>query len=369
MSTLFDWNETFLTGLPAIDHQHQRLVELINDLGELVISSDTIDAGAFAVARDTLLDYVGTHFGGEEALMEKARLDPRHLEQHRAAHRAFTHEALILGESHQGITADQARELVDFLVNWLAYHILGVDQSMARQMRAIENGQTPEAAYDDDLGHMQARTEPLLTALKGLFQLVSERNRALRTLNRELDERVRQRTAELERANQQLHVLSIRDDLTGLPNRRFAISALDELWREARRDGTPLSVLMLDADRFKPVNDTFGHATGDAILRALATRLQDAVRTSDIVCRLGGDEFLVICPRSPRDGAAQVAEKILASCAPFHAENGTACWNGAISIGVAELRDGMLHPEDLLRAADDALYAAKRQGGAQASGG
>ncbi|OJZ17114.1 MAG: hypothetical protein BGP21_02175 [Thiobacillus sp. 65-29] len=369
MSTLFNWNETFLTGLPAIDHQHQRLVELINDLGELVMSSDAIDTDAFAFARDALLDYVGSHFSGEEALMEKACLDRRHLEQHRAAHHAFTQEALVLGESGQGITADRARELVDFLVNWLAYHILGVDQSMARQMRAIESGQTPQTAYDEDLGHTQARTEPLLAALSGLFQLVSERNRALRALNQELDERVRQRTAELERANQQLHVLSIRDDLTALPNRRFAISALDELWREARHNSTPLSVLMLDADRFKQVNDTFGHATGDAILRALATRLQDAVRTSDIVCRLGGDEFLVICPRSPRDGATQVAEKILASRAPFHAEDGTECWNGAISIGVAEVQDNMMRPEDLLRAADDALYIAKRQGGAQASDG
>ncbi len=368
MSTLFDWNETFLTGLPAIDHQHQRLVELINDLGELVTSSDTVDASAFAFARDTLLDYVGTHFSEEEALMEQAGLDRRHLERHHAAHRAFTHEALVLGESGQDMTADRARELVDFLLNWLAYHILGVDQGMARQMRAIESGQTPAAAYEDDVSHMQARTEPLLAALSGLFQIISERNRALRALNRELDERVRQRTAELERANQQLHVLSIRDDLTGLPNRRFAISALDELWREARRGGTPLSVLMLDADRFKAVNDTFGHASGDALLRELATRLQDAVRTSDIVCRLGGDEFLVICPRSPRDGAAQVANKILASRAPFYMEDGTECWNGSLSIGVAEAGNDMAAPEDLLRAADEALYAAKRQGGAQSAG-
>lgn len=368
MPTLFNWNETFLTGLPAVDHQHQRLVELINDLSELVMSSDTIDADAFAFARDTLLDYVATHFAGEEALMDKACLDRRHIEQHRAAHRAFTHEALALGASHPGISADRARELVDFLVNWLAYHILGVDQRMARQMRAIENGQTPDAAYDDDLDSAQAKTEPLLAALSGLFQLVSERNRALRALNQELDERVRQRTAELERANRQLHVLSIHDDLTGLPNRRFAISALGALWAEAQRDGTPLSVLMVDADQFKPVNDTFGHAAGDATLRALAIRLQDAVRTSDIVCRLGGDEFLVICPRSPRNGAAQVADKILASCAPFLLENGSECWNGALSIGIAEAGADMATPEDLLRAADAALYAAKRQGGAQAAG-
>lgn len=368
MSTLFNWNETFLTGLPGVDRQHQRLVELINDLGERVMSSDTIDPDAFAFARDALLDYARMHFGEEDALMERACLDERYVEQHRAAHRAFANEALGLSETSAGISPERARELVDYLVNWLAYHILGVDQSMARQLRAIENGQTPEAAFENDVRHAQAKTEPLLAALSGLFQLVSERNRALRTLNRELDERVKQRTAELERANRHLQVVAIRDDLTGLPNRRFAISALDELWAEARREGTPLSVLMLDADRFKPVNDTFGHATGDALLRALATQLQDAVRTSDIVCRLGGDEFLVICPRSPREGAAQVAQKILASRAPFHAEDGTECWNGALSIGIAEAANNMATPEELLRAADEALYAAKRQGGAQSAG-
>jgi len=92
------------------------------------------------------------------------------------------------------------------------------------------------------------------------------------------------------------------------------------------------------------------------------------VRTSDIVCRLGGDEFLVICPRSPREGAAQVARKILAARAPFCDEDGTECWNGALSIGIAEAGNGMATPENLLRAADEALYVAKRQGGAQLAG-
>ncbi|MDH5512560.1 MAG: GGDEF domain-containing protein, partial [Gammaproteobacteria bacterium] len=132
--------------------------------------------------------------------------------------------------------------------------------------------------------------------------------------------------------------------------------------------GGSLSVLLLDADHFKQVNDRFGHAEGDALLRTLATRLRDAVRRSDIVCRLGGDEFLVICPHSSLPGAADVARKILAAKQPFCTADGVECWDGAISIGIAEATGAMTQPEDLLEAADQALYTAKRQGGARMAG-
>jgi hemerythrin len=190
----------------------------------------------------------------------------------------------------------------------------------------------------------------------------------LRALNRELEQRVQQRTIDLEHANRQLQLLSTQDDLTGLPNRRFAILSLNQLWFETQRYGGALSVLMLDADRFKEVNDRFGHAAGDALLRDLAKRLRDAVRRSDIVCRLGGDEFLVICPRSSRLGAADVARKILADKRPCRTGDGVECWDGALSIGIAEVRGSMTRLEDLLQAADQALYTAKRQGGAQVAG-
>lgn len=368
MTSLFNWSKTFLTGLSAVDQQHQHLVELINDLGEVAISGRDFDQKSFEAMRDELLNYARAHFAEEIALMKQAGVDPRHVKHHSAEHRIFAMDAIALSETSDAPFPDRVRRLVDYLVNWLAYHILGVDQSMARQIRAIEGGLSPSQAFEQDAQYVQAGTEPLLAALSGLFQVVSERNRALRALNRELDERVQQRTIELEQANRQLQMLAVHDELTGLHNRRFAISALDELWAEAQRDGTPLSVLMLDADHFKPVNDRFGHATGDALLRALASRLQNAVRTSDFVCRLGGDEFLVICPRSPLDGAALVAEKILAECAPFYTEDGIECWDGSISIGLAEADESMVRPEDLLHAADEALYVAKRGGGAQLSG-
>lgn len=368
MQSLFTWNESFLTHLPSVDEQHQRLVNLINDIGERVISAETIDPQAFASARDILYDYASFHFSDEEALMEQAGLDTRHVEVHRVTHRVFAMEAQSLVELGDDISPERVRFLVEYLVHWLAYHILGTDQSMARQIEAIKNGRSPAAAFDDDAEYIQTSTDPLLAALKGLFQVVSARNHELRMLNSELEERVKQRTRDLEQANHQLQMLSTQDELTGLPNRRFAVLTLGHLWAETQRYGNPLAVLLLDADRFKEVNDGFGHATGDALLQALSARLRQSVRSSDIVCRLGGDEFLVICTQGTYAAAAEVARKILATRQPFFDADGTECWNGAVSIGVAEAGKSMAGFEDLLEAADKALYVAKRQGGARMAG-
>jgi len=135
------------------------------------------------------------------------------------------------------------------------------------------------------------------------------------------------------------------------------------LLEKARYHDEGLSVLMLDADHFKAVNDRFGHAQGDTLLRTLAERLRQSVRASDIVCRLGGDEFLIICPRGTREGALNVARLILETSQPCFTPDGVECWDGAISIGIAEAEGDLVKPEDLLGAADQALYASKHKKG------
>lgn len=369
MTSLFIWNESFLTRLPTVDEQHKRLVGLINDLAELVATAEVIRPQEFASVRDAMLDYAKLHFCDEETLMTKAGLDKRHIERHHAEHQSFVTVVLAMDEGGEGTPQERASGIVEYLVHWLAYHILMVDQGMARQIRAIEDGRSAASAFEDDSRYTQSGTMPLLAALNVLFQTVTERNRELRILNRGLEERVKQRTAELEHANRQLQLQAVHDDLTGLPNRRFAIMTLRQLWAEAQRYGNPLSVLMLDADKFKEVNDRFGHNEGDALLKALAKRLRESVRSSDIVCRLGGDEFLLICPHSSRIEAATVGEKILAVQRPFRTSNGVECWSGALSIGVAEIEPYMVQAEDLLKAADQALYIAKRRGGGRMVGG
>jgi len=361
--SLFTWNDTFLTRLEPVDRQHQQLVELINDLSELVVSSEDLDMARFQAIRDGLLSYVAQHFAEEEQLMAEARVDGRHLEKHQAIHASFVREATSLHDVAGPADIGRARQLADYLVHWLAYHILDRDQCMARQVQAIRGGMSPEDAYAQEDHLESTRSEPLLKAMSGLFMMVSERNRELRALNEALEARVATRTRELEETNERLERLSTHDELTGLANRRFANLSLAQLWGQRARHGDALSVLMLDADHFKAVNDTWGHALGDALIVEVGRRLKASVRSSDIVCRMGGDEFLVICPRNAREGARKVAEKILAASLPFHTGTGEVCWSGALSIGLAEAADGMEGPEALLRAADRAMYDAKRQGG------
>jgi len=208
MKSIFSWSDSFLTGLPQVDDQHQQLVQLINDLGEMVMSADTIDSESFSAVRDRLLIYVEAHFDYEKSLMVETGLDKRHVQRHLSAHKTFANEALALSDLEDEASNQHGRQLTDYLVNWLAYHILDVDQSMARQVKAVLSGTTPEAAFEADALSVRTGTEPLLSALSGLFFAVSERNRELRQLNRELEQKVKTRTENLEEALAQVKQLS-----------------------------------------------------------------------------------------------------------------------------------------------------------------
>jgi diguanylate cyclase (GGDEF)-like protein len=157
--------------------------------------------------------------------------------------------------------------------------------------------------------------------------------------------------------------LSIRDPLTGLFNRRYMQEALIQEQHRSRRNKVELAVIMIDIDYFKKYNDKFGHDGGDAVLRALGTFLRSHVRKSDIVCRYGGEEFAVILSPSTADGATLRAEKIReeAQLMKVHHANRDL---GAItlSLGVAMFPEQGNDAESIVKAADVALYRAKRSG-------
>lgn len=154
------------------------------------------------------------------------------------------------------------------------------------------------------------------------------------------------------------------DLLTGLPNRALNLKLFSELldgpWPEAGSPGSKLTVFCLDLDGFKGVNDRFGHAAGDAVLVAVADRLRASVRDSDFVCRIGGDEFVILLPNITDGEAAAVARRIISRVSePF--EFAPTARVGA-SIGLASApRDGVT-ADELLSAADRAMYEAKRRG-------
>ena len=154
--------------------------------------------------------------------------------------------------------------------------------------------------------------------------------------------------------------LSLTDPLTGVPNRRHLERILADEAKRAGRFERPFSVLMIDVDRFKQVNDTHGHAVGDRVLVEVAERIRGFLRTDlDTVARFGGEEFTVILPETGGEGAAVVAEKLRAAVAATPFRDG---FQVTVSVGVATRPEDGAAPEELLRAADAALYEAKRSG-------
>ena len=158
--------------------------------------------------------------------------------------------------------------------------------------------------------------------------------------------------------------MAVTDPLTGLYNRRYADQHLTGLMERARQDGTTISILMLDLDEFKSVNDTYGHEVGDAILQEFGRRLQNNVRGIDLVARLGGEEFVVAMPETDVDDAAYVAERVRRAIEtrPFVIDTDGRTVDVTVSIGVAVSTGEERDAEVLIRQADVALYSSKNNG-------
>jgi diguanylate cyclase (GGDEF)-like protein len=161
---------------------------------------------------------------------------------------------------------------------------------------------------------------------------------------------------------QELRESSVRDGLTGCVNRTHAVEVIETELRRARRSQQPVSIIMFDIDHFKGINDRYGHLGGDAVLAAVGARMRSVLRGSDIKCRYGGDEFLVLLPETPLDGAKRVADTLRCEFAEM-----AIVWSGeslavTTSFGVAMAEGNETKAETLIGRADAALYRAKNQG-------
>jgi len=186
--------------------------------------------------------------------------------------------------------------------------------------------------------------------------------RAFDTVIREQREAEAQATR-MHGLNLQLEAISVTDELTGMYNRRYFFERLEEYLRAARRHRLPLSVMMIDIDHFKRVNDTYGHPEGDRVLRGIADLIRSGLRVSDISARYGGEEFVILLPYTDEAEATRLAQRLLTTVSshpfPLPKEAGPI----TISIGLSQL--DMEQPtsgEALIARADGALYQAKRAG-------
>jgi len=168
---------------------------------------------------------------------------------------------------------------------------------------------------------------------------------------------------ELVEKNQRLELLSITDGLTKLHNHRHFQDELARAFEESQRYQRPLSLAMIDIDFFKKVNDTYGHAVGDEVLKIVSKRYADSVRSTDLVARYGGEEFAVMMPETELDDAIAFAEKIRALIEDTPIETQAGPLQATVSLGVSSVPHTKIHSsKELIVAADKALYRAKRNG-------
>ncbi len=216
--------------------------------------------------------------------------------------------------------------------------------------------QASEAGADDFLAR------PLRRRMLEFRLRAGRRTVALQEdLEREREE-LRRFAAELSISNRRLQEAVMTDALTGFPNRRYAIERMQTEWASATRHHRPLSAMIVDIDGFKLINDTYGHDVGDMALRQSADALRAALRAQDVICRTGGDEFLVICPDTDLTAALRCAERLRLAAETLVIETGGPKLGLTISVGVATRDASMLNIDALIKCADQGSYIAKQLG-------
>lgn len=259
-----------------------------------------------------------------------------------------------------------------WFVDWVMPGMTGIE--LVRSIRARTGGDQPyvimltsKGSEEDLATAFEAGVDDFIAKPIGVLELRSRLRAATRLagLHKGLQSRITEINRlndELLRINSRLEVMASTDALTGLLNRRAGLQRLVETWEQSQSFGRPLSVAIVDVDQFKRVNDVFGHARGDAALRYVSSVLSDGLRDDDAVCRLGGEEFLVIFPNTDIGMATQCMTRCRerierAKCTADGQEMPL-----AISAGVASRSGSTNTVEELLRVADKALFQAKEGG-------
>lgn len=217
-------------------------------------------------------------------------------------------------------------------------------------------GKAVEASVNDLVSTSMAADElPLrMSAARQYVKLLNnwEQDRA----------QLKQFSAELALSNRKLQRYALTDQLTGLQNRRAGMDSLSQAWSFCERSDEPMSMMMIDIDMFKEVNDSHGHAIGDKVLIAVAAVIRESARKGDSVCRMGGEEFLILCRNTNLKSALRAAERLREKVSRLKVAIEDTQISVTISIGIAAREQEMPDPGALVNAADKALYVAKKGG-------
>ncbi len=224
----------------------------------------------------------------------------------------------------------------------------------------MANTETPHTFTQEEL--------QILTRFATLAALVLNNAQLLDSTEHEVSERkqkeviLQRHVSQIEQFQQELREQAIRDPLTGLYNRRYLNETLPREIVRAARINLPLSVLVSDIDHFKILNDTHGHQTGDKFLVEIANLIKKYARASDIVCRYGGEEFLLVLPETTVEAAAKRAEELRQQCAKLIIQHDGMELSTTISFGVATYPNHGQEAEEIIIKADKAMYKSKHNG-------
>jgi diguanylate cyclase (GGDEF)-like protein len=201
----------------------------------------------------------------------------------------------------------------------------------------------------------------LLTGLGESISIAIERARLVDEL-RKANDHLQTHLVEIQILQTELREQAIRDPLTGLFNRRYLQETLEREIARAKREGAPVSIIVMDLDHFKQVNDTYGHKAGDVLLSAFGKLLQTILRAEDVICRFGGEEFVILMPGAPLEAARQRAESIRMGIETLRVLDGERELHATASLGVAAYPVHGPNGEEVQIRADRALYLAKQTG-------
>lgn len=220
---------------------------------------------------------------------------------------------------------------------------------------------SPQTDWPATMLSMTALTLYLLMVAKGAHARALKLH-AARAQLRHNEQVLQTQLGEIQALQGQLSEQANRDPLTGLYNRRYLGSTTMRELARCRREGHPLSLMLIDIDHFKRINDAHGHQAGDEVLRNVALRLSERSRAADVVCRYGGEEFLLLLPDMPQAAALELANRYRMSLETSPIPFGELRIQATLSIGIATYPDHGQSPEDLIECADQAMYQAKTAG-------
>ena len=252
------------------------------------------------------------------------------------------------------VTKDATFIMLDTNVNIIS--VLAVPIKVGDEVIGVINFSHPvyHEIYDRNMENLMV----LLSGFVGQVIALSKLYNNMSNWNEALKEEVAKKTAELTRKNRQLRKIALIDPLTGIFNRRFFFKRLEEEFLRTTRYGVQLSLLFIDIDNLKPINDTYGHVAGDKVIRTLSNILRQIGRKGDIACRLGGDEFGYALLESDVEGAYNFALRLQEAFAKQKFRGMT--YAPTVSIGIAHTKGAKFKDhKDIYNAADKALYEAK----------